>query len=126
MKTLIRSLALAALLPLAAAHADETTPARVDHYQAKQADSVEETIANLREANAKLATLLAGEVSDYDMHDIHSLSYTLEESLTRLIDEMKILLDTAEDLHFATEGLKRDAVIDYGEAYLTGVSKIIQ
>lgn len=106
-------------------HANEPRPERVDHFQAKQADGVVEAIANLREANAKLAELLSGEVNDYAMNDIHSLSYTVEESLTRIIEEMKMLLDTAGDMHFATEGLKRDAVIDYGDAYLSGVRNII-
>lgn len=126
MKHRLASLALYAVIAMApSAHAAETPPQRVDHFQAKQADGVVEAIANLREANAKLAELLSGEVNDYAMNDIHSLSYTVEESLTRIIEEMKMLLDTAGDMHFATEGLKRDAVIDYGDAYLSGVRKII-
>lgn len=126
MKGSLALIALCAGIALASpTHAAEPPPQRVDHYQAKQANDVAEAVANLREANNKLAELLSGEVNDYAMHDIHSLSYTVEESLARIMDEMKMLLDTAQDMHFATEGLKRDAVIDYGEAYLTGVRKII-
>lgn len=126
MKHSLAFVALSAIIAMApSAHAAEPPPQRIDHFQAKHADSVEEAIANLRDANAKLAQLLSGEVNDYAMHDIHSLSYTVEESLTRIIDEMKMLLDTAGDMHFATEGLKREAVIDYGDAYLSGVRKVI-
>ncbi|HRD34986.1 MAG TPA: hypothetical protein PLR02_12100 [Rhodocyclaceae bacterium] len=126
MKSSFACIALSAAIAFALpAHAAEPRPDRVDHFQAKQADNVAEAVANLREANAKLAELLAGDVNDYAMQDIHSLSYTVEESLARIIDELKMLLDTAGDMHFATEGLKRDAVIDYGDAYLSGVRKII-
>lgn len=127
MKSSLAYLALSAAIALApSASAAEPPPPRIDHYQAKHANDVEAAIVNLREANAKLAELLSGEVSDDAMHDIHSLSYTVEESLTRIIDELKVLLDTAGDMHFATEGLKRDAVIDYGDAYLAGVRKIVK
>ena len=67
---------------------DAQAPNRVSHYAAQKADSIEQTMANLREANAKLKSLLAGEVGEYDIHDIHSLSYTLEESLARLADDL--------------------------------------
>lgn len=113
-----------AMAPLCQA-SDSPPPERVSHFAAKKADNVEQAVANLKEANAKLAELLSGEVDDHAMHDIHSLSYTIEESLATLIDEMRMLLDTAGDMHFATEGLKRDAVIDYGDAYLSGVRRII-
>jgi len=122
--TAIAVAACATFAPLT--QAAEPAQNRVAHFQAKSADGVSEAVANLREANDKLANLLAGEVDDYAMHDIHSLSYTIEESLTRIVAELRLLHDTAADMHFATEGLKRDAVIDYGEAYLSGVRKIIE
>ncbi len=106
--------------------AAEAADNRVAHYQAAQADSVEATLRNLREANRKLTELLAGEVTDHDIHDIHSLSYTLEDSLQGLIKELRSLHDTVADMHWQSEGLKREAVIDYGEAYLDGIGKIIQ
>lgn len=105
---------------------DAQAPNRVAHYTAQKAGSIDETLVNLREANAKLKSLLAGEVGEYDIHDIHSLSYTLEESLARLAEEIKQLHNTVADMHFASEGLNRDAVIDYGEAYLSGIGKIVQ
>lgn len=125
-----KTLALLALstLPVFAlnAHSDQPPPNRVDHYQAAKADSTEEVMANLREANAKLAALLAGEVDDYAIHDIHSLCYTLEDSLLRLSEEFQALHGIVADMHFASEGLKREAVIDYGEAYLAEIGKLLK
>ncbi len=33
--------------------------------------------------------------------------------------------NTVADMRFASEGLKRDAVIDLGTAYLEGIDKIV-
>ena len=126
MKTLILVTAFTSLAGLAGQTfaADNAGP-RVAHYQALHSETVEEAVANLRDSNRKLAELLAGDVTDHDMHDIHSLAYTLEDTLQRLIDELRLLHDTVADMHWATEGLKRDAVIDYGEAYLDGIGRIM-
>ncbi|ENO78500.1 hypothetical protein B447_14319 [Thauera sp. 27] len=126
-KQTLASITLGALTVVSsAALANDAAPAnRVSHYQAQQAESIAQTMANLREANAKLRALLAGEVGEYDIHDIHSLSYTLEDSLARIAEEVKQLHNTVADMHFASEGLKRDAVIDFGTAYLEGIDKIV-
>ncbi|WP_288025234.1 DUF6746 family protein [Thauera sp.] len=126
-KKTLASITLGALTVVSsAALANDAAPAnRVSHYQGQQAESIVQTMANLREANAKLRALLAGEVGEYDIHDIHSLSYTLEDSLARIAEEVKQLHNTVADMHFASEGLKRDAVIDFGTAYLEGIDKIV-
>ncbi|MFT3759632.1 DUF6746 family protein [Thauera sp.] len=109
-------------LPL---HAEDSAP-RVNHYEAKKGESKEETIAILRETNAKLKELLDGEMGEYDIHDVHSLCYTLEDALLALGgDEAKRLHKIVTDMHFSSEGLDRDAVIDYGRAYLSGIEKLI-
>ncbi|HRQ56185.1 MAG TPA: hypothetical protein PLN31_02110 [Azoarcus taiwanensis] len=127
MKTLILITAFTTLAGLAGQTlAADNAGSRVAHYQALHSETIEEAVANLRDSNRKLAALLAGDVTDHDMQDIHSLAYTLEDTLQRLIDELGLLHDTVADMHWATEGLKRDAVIDYGEAYLDGVRKIIE
>jgi hypothetical protein len=116
--------ACAVWTPAAQAEGAAAAP-RVDHYQARQADDIAQTIANLREANQQLEAILAGEVGEYDMHDVHSLSYTIEDSLARLSEHLLEMKDIAGDMHFASEGLKRDDVIEHAKAYLSGVRKII-
>ena len=105
--------------------ANEKAPERVAHYQGKQASGLAEAVANLREANAQLADLLGGEVGEYDIHDIHSLSYTLEESLAKLRKEVENLQGEVESMHFYSEGLDRDEVIQYGNAYLQGIAPLL-
>jgi hypothetical protein len=105
-------------------HAEDSAP-RVDHYEARKGESKEETIAILRETNAKLKELLDGEMGEYDIHDVHSLCYTLEDALLALGGEAKDLHKIVTDMHFASEGQDREAVIDYGRAYLNGIDKLL-
>ncbi|MBA4742333.1 MAG: hypothetical protein H2060_06445 [Azoarcus sp.] len=128
MKTLLTFTAIAMTLT-SAALADEKraeqVPERVAHYQGKQAADLDEALTLLREANADLKELLAGKVGEYDMHDIHSLSYTLEETLADVREALAVAADDLESMHFYSEGLKRDEVIEYGHAYLGTVERIV-
>jgi hypothetical protein len=106
--------------------ANEKVPERAAHYQGKQASDLNEAIANLKDGNARLKELLAGKVGEYDMHDIHSLSYTLEEAVARLRDELATVADELESMHFYSEGLKREEVIKHGNAYLEGIERFVK
>ncbi|MDY0072905.1 MAG: hypothetical protein RBR77_09685, partial [Thauera sp.] len=105
--------------------ASDAPAERPSHYQAKKADSIAETIKILRETNAQLSELLAGEMGDYDINDVHSLSYTLEDALLALAKEAQALHKVVADMHFSSEGLDRDAVIDYGNMYLRRIQQIV-
>lgn len=125
MKKTLSLIALAVATTLSPAAFSQSPPERVAHYQGKQASGLAEAVANLREANAQLAELLGGEVGEYDIHDIHSLSYTLEESLAKVRKELEHLQGDVESMHFYSEGLNRDEVIQYGKAYLDGIQPLL-
>ncbi|AUN95800.1 DUF6746 family protein [Pseudazoarcus pumilus] len=127
MKNILALTTVAIALTLSpAAFADEKVPERVAHYQGKQAADLDEALTLLRETNAELRELLAGKVGEYDMHDIHSLSYTLEEALADVREALAVAADDLESMHFYSEGLKRDEVIEYGNAYLDTVGRIVK
>tara|TARA_R110002049_G_scaffold281887_1_gene461537 strand:+ start:18 stop:413 length:396 start_codon:yes stop_codon:yes gene_type:complete len=131
MKTLLTFTAIAMALTLSsAALADEKqaeqVPERVAHYQGRQAADLDEALTLLRETNAELRELLAGKVGEYDMHDIHSLSYTLEDALADVREALAVAADDLESMHFYSEGLKRDEVIEYGNAYLDTMERIVR
>ncbi|MDX5363343.1 MAG: hypothetical protein LPJ91_04225 [Pseudazoarcus pumilus] len=125
MQKTLSLIAVAAAFAFSPAAFAESPPARVAHYQGKQAEGLAEAVANLREANAKLAELLGGEVGEYDIHDIHSLSYTLEESLAKMRKELEHLQGEVESMHFYSEGLDREEVIQYGNVYLQGIAPLL-
>ena len=126
MKKTLSLLALAAAATFSTATFGQSPSDRVAHYQGKQASDLAEAMVNLREANARLAELLSGEVGEYDIHDIHSLSYTLEESLAAIRKELADLQGDVESMHFYSEGLNREEVIQYGNAYLDGIKAFVQ
>lgn len=117
------------LLPLLVAGL-MTTPAladedRPDHFSGKPADTMAEAIANAREANQELAELLDGELSDADLAEIHQLSYTMENALGRIHEEVYQLEGTLEEVHLGSEAFDRGRVRANGEAYLEGMAPLL-
>jgi hypothetical protein len=108
------------------AFAEGKVPERVAHYQGKQAENLDEALSLLRKTNAELKELLAGKVGEYDMHDIHGLSYTLEEALAELREALAVAADDLESMHFYSEGVKREEVIEHGKAYLDTLERIVK
>lgn len=53
----------------------------------------------------------------------------IEQTVSHLKDAnhrlAELLLHAAEDMHFPSEGLKREALLDYGHAYLEGIKPIV-
>ena len=125
-----RRLALAAALtvPLALgagpalAHGDE----RVDHYEAREAATLQEAVANFSEYNTKLAEVLArSELGASDFEEVHELTYTLENALAKIRDDLSGLADTLEALHLASEDHTLEETLAYGEAYLETAQTLV-
>lgn len=90
---------------------------RLDHYQGKPADTLEQAVANFAEGNRELRQLLEGEVSSADLARVHELSYTLENALGKMNKEMKVLAMLLEQVHLASETAKAETVQGSGRAY---------
>ncbi len=90
---------------------------RLDHYQGKPAETLEQAVANFAEGNRELRQLLEGEVSNADLARVHELSYTLENALGKMNQEMKVLAVLLEQVHLASETAKAETVQGSGRAY---------
>lgn len=119
-RSIARALPLLALLPFCTLADDE----RVEHFQGKPAETLEEAVAHLNEGNVQLRALLAGEITEQDMADIHELSYTLENAVGRLQRELKALGVVLEDVHLASEALDKDTVAASGRDYLELIEQL--
>ncbi len=91
---------------------------RPAHYKGKPSANLAEAVTNFREANAKLAQLVAGELSNADVAAVHETTYTLENALAVIQAEVTKLADTLEDVHVASETVDRDTIKAQGAAYL--------
>lgn len=119
MKATVAALAFFApllFLTTTGANADEQ---RFDHYQGAPSATVAEALSNLEVYNEYLASLLAkDELSNADMGKIHQLSYTLENALQRLDQELDDIAATLEEVHLGSEQLQGARVRQNGQGYL--------
>lgn len=100
---------------------------RPDHYQGKPAETLEQAMANFAEYNQKLADILGKkELQAADMHKVHELTYTLENALEKIRDELEELAETLEDIHVASEHANIADVKKHGTVYLETARKIVK
>ncbi|WP_229146145.1 DUF6746 family protein [Alcanivorax sp. 1008] len=114
---IIRTSALltASLLLSSPSLADDPT----DHFKGKPSPTLTEAMTNFTEYNKKLEALLAqDELSAKDMHEIHVLTYTLENALQKIDDSVDELEEMLEDVHKGSEHADPDKVKKQGKGYL--------
>lgn len=110
------TLITAALLLSAPLQADD----RPEHFEGKPSRTLTEAMAHFSEYNRQLEALLArGELTPQDLHDIHVLTYTLENALERIDDSVAQLQEQLEDVHKGSERADPEKVKRQGKAYLT-------
>lgn len=108
----------------AAAHADDKRPS---HFKGEPADTLTAAVTNFSEYNKKLAAILAKDnLAPEDLVKVHELTYTLENALKKLEDELDDLADTLEEVHEASERLDGKTVKEQGQKYLDTARQIIQ
>lgn len=103
------------------AFADE----RPDHFEGEKAATLEEALSHLSSYNAQLEAILAkDELGPEDTAKVHELTYTLENALARIKDEVEDLEEVLEEVHVASERYQVDIVRSRGRAYLDGAAKL--
>lgn len=112
--------AAVALSVSALAHAE-----RPDHYSGLPSETLEQAVANFSEYNSKLESVLAGELNPAAMNEVHQLTYTLENALEKISDELDRLADTLEEVHLGSESNNADAVRNQGKEYLETSRKLV-
>ncbi|MBA1263375.1 DUF6746 family protein [Stutzerimonas sp. NM35] len=125
MQTSFRLFSGAIVLVLSAASwAESPRPA---HYKGEPADTTQQAVANLNEYNPKLDAILAkDELTAMDMHEVHQLTYTLENALQRIQADLETTAALLEEVHIASETDKPDVVKARGKAYLEGARALVK
>lgn len=91
---------------------------RPDHFKGKTSETWEQALHNLSAYNQKLDTLLEKDLSKQDMVEIHKLSYTLENAIERIKQEVIQIAEVLEDIHVASEQLDSKVIKEKGPEYL--------
>ncbi|MCH8493512.1 MAG: hypothetical protein LAT53_09800 [Idiomarina sp.] len=97
---------------------------RIDHFKGEPAPTLEQALINFVAYNAKLEALLAGELQTDDMVEIHQITYTLENALERIRQDLADLADTLEEVHVASETMNYEVVREAGTIYLEVSKKL--
>jgi len=96
------------------------------HFKGKASETLSEAVSNFSEYNAKLGTVLDGEVNENAIHEVHELTYTLENALAKINEELAALAEKLEELHQASEKHDRESVIRHGRDYLEVSRQIVK
>ncbi len=113
-------ISLALLLTVAGGVAAHEMPADGRHFSGKEAATLEEAVRNLTEGNEQLAAYLEdGSVEAADLAYIHELTYTLENAIAKMQEDLVTLATTLEEVHLASERGEADVVLESGRAYLS-------
>lgn len=92
---------------------------RPDHYQGEPSETLEQAVANFSEYNQKLESLLAqDELSARQLNEVHQLTYTLENALEKIQEELVDLAEVLEEVHVGSETSDESAVLTRGAVYL--------
>lgn len=123
MKKLLSVACVAGVMFASTVNATEERPA---HYKGEAAPSWEVAVANLSEYNERLAKLVnQDELSAQDLAEVHQLTYTLENALERMEEELEDVAETLEKVHVASETNQPDTVKKEGEKYLNDMKKVL-
>lgn len=123
----MKFLTIPATLLLALLAVGNTTASdRVDHFKGLPADTLEEAVRNFSEYNERLAMIVAKEeLAAADMATIHELTYTLENALARINQDLAELADSLEEVHLSSETDDREDTQAKGQAYLETARRVI-
>lgn len=92
---------------------------RPEHFKGLPATTLTQAVANFSEANARLDALIKQAVlTPQDLHQVHQLTYTLENALRKIRAELAVLAKTLEAVHVASERADPATVKVQGKAYL--------
>lgn len=97
-----------------------------DHYKGESATSLEQAVANLSEYNNRLEKVLSGELTPEAMNEVHQLTYTLENALGKMDEELEDIAERLEKVHKASEHAAPDTVKKEGAVYLEKSRTIVK
>ena len=100
---------------------------RADHFEGESAETLDQAVTNFTETNRRLAELLSQEeLSNSDLGTIHELTYTLENALAKIDEELETMAVDLEEVHLGSETLDHERVSSHGAAYLEAAQTLTE
>ncbi|MCE8021689.1 hypothetical protein HOP51_16455 [Halomonas sp. MCCC 1A11036] len=127
MKALLPLLLLTSLL-IAPGYSQAQTQAGSSpaHFKGEPAETLSQAVANFSEYNQRLAELLVqDELSLTDLGTVHELTYTLENALEKIQEEVEAMTHILEEVHQGSETGDFEHVQSNGAAYLEAAQTLV-
>lgn len=97
----------------------------VEHFKGETAESLEDAVTHFKRYNQRLESLLNKDsMSAEDVTKVHELTYTLENALAKINEELDKLAATLEEVHLASEKYDAKAVKEHGDSYMEVIGQI--
>mgnify|MGYP000235845573 CR=1 FL=1 len=98
-----------------------------DHFKGKEAGSYDAALTLFKQYNEKVEALINKDKLSYgDMHNIHEYTYTIENALAKINQEMNALAEQLETLHKASETAKSDSALAAGRTYIENAKRLVK
>ncbi|MFY0991214.1 DUF6746 family protein [Halomonas sp. C05BenzN] len=122
----MKKLALTALLTAMMALPALAEEKPGEHFEGEPSDTLAEAVANFSKYNQELADLLArDELTMREIGEIHVLTYTLENALEKISEEVEEMAEVLEEVHLGSETGNVERVRTNGEIYLESARTLI-
>lgn len=100
--------------------AEELSPDGRPHFSGKEAATLKEALQHFEKGNEELEDYLEDDsIEGADLAHIHELTYTLENAIAKMQEELSALAATLEEVHLASEKGDVDIVLESGREYLS-------
>lgn len=114
MKTILRIAALSIFFSLSANAYSEDAK----HFEGKKFDNITDAVAVLKDYNQRFEDKMNGELDALALHEIHELSYTMEDAVAFITSTLYTVAEELEAVHQATEHASPGTVRTSGAKYL--------
>lgn len=92
---------------------------KVQHFKGLDAPDLSTALTNLSEYNQKLSQVISKEnLTAEDLAEIHQLTYTLENAIERIEDEVEDIGEILENVHVASETMEPETAQSEAKKYL--------
>lgn len=114
----MRSLLPSSIFAVALSFATSALAESPAHFEGQTFTDISQAVKVFNDYNKRFEEKLEGELNGLDLHEIHELTYTMENAVAYITQSMYTVAEELEAVHQATELSNPDVVKKSGKKYL--------
>lgn len=97
------------------------------HSSGEPSETLQQAVSNLSKYNGELEVLLRqDELSATDVYEVHMLTYTLENAVQKIQQDLQGIAEVLEEVHLASEAGQVELMKERGGIYLNASGPLTQ